>query len=203
MNLQNKFFMTSVGTLCVVIGLVFFLQVRFGEATSFQPRSGWKGFNSDFFSVSYPSDFKLYSGLGLSGSYLGASLAKLEFPNEYFDRKGTNFQQAHLVVSRTEVPERMTLCKTFSDVIASPGAEIKKVEIEDTEFRSVSVSRLEAGNLYESEIYRAIRGSQCFEVAITVQTGSLQNYNPAVLEFETSEALVPLKDIFQTIRFKK
>jgi hypothetical protein len=208
--MQKRSILFSLLFVVVLASLVYYMWRDFfkdtkntvdgGAETDAQVPEDWIGLAADGISLSYPPDFVVESGTGLGGGYIGTSVLKVAFPGGYFDAENTNFVEAFILISKTANQDALSRCADFTDVQNSV-SEIGGRVVRGVSFRTLTALGVAAGSRYESRLYRAVRGDQCFEIALTLHTGDRENYSPPVREFEKSQAFDVLEDILSTVKF--
>lgn len=157
-----------------------------------------KTYNGYF--VSYPRDFDVHSGTDASGNLMGTPRVKISFPEDAFMTPKTNYGEAYMTVSVASDQPSIKNCYANPD---QSGSSLVKVEtINGITYHVGNLVEPAAGNIYDSEVYRAIEGLQCYEVVLTVHTGNIQNYTPGtVQEFDKKQAFLVLEKMLGTLTF--
>lgn len=149
------------------------------------------------YSIKYPRDFDVNSGDRVSGGLLvGTPLVKIAFPQDAYQAPKTNFGEAY--ISLTMATDAPTIANCFS--IQGNQSLNATATINGVQFKTGHTTDAAAGNIYDSQVYRAVFDNCCFEAVETVHTGNIVNYTPGtVTEFDKSKALVILDQMLQTL----
>ena len=154
------------------------------------------------FSVKYPRDFDEHHGQEANGNLLGTALVKLSFPQDAFPTPKTNFSEAYMTVSVDSGKNAVKTCYDNPDTASADKTLLTVVTVAGIDFRRGDYSGAAAGNRYDSRLYRALRGSRCYEVALTVHTGAIGNYaTGSVAEFDKEKAFSVLQKMLGTFQF--
>ncbi len=168
--------------------------------------TNWHTFTKpNVFTIQYPADFELNQDTGLGGSFVGPSIVKVSFPKSAFTNPQSNFNGAYVLISASQDSEDKVTCTEFTD-IPNMNTPLENVEINGVVFATAHISDAAAGNRYDSTLYRTLYKtssgkSKCFELAATIHTGNIQNYDPPVAEFDKSTALTILQQIISSFKF--
>jgi hypothetical protein len=168
--------------------------------------SGWEKYTQiNAFTLYHPADFAIQTGDTAGGGYLRLPLVKMSFPAGAFkDEAKTNLSEVFLVISQDNSSNSGSICETFSDFPNISGSIIQTQTINGTVFKEMSVIDAAAGNFYDSRIYRTVYDGICYEAALVVHTGNIDNYPPGtVQEFDKEPAFAGLKQVFGTLNFDK
>ena len=151
------------------------------------------------YSVSYPRDFDVFQGELAAGNWIGMPRVKLAFPADSFKEPRSNFVEAYLTVAVGS--DAATLKDCYVD--PKSGAELTSVTtMNGAEFRHGETVDVGAGQIYTTRINRALKYGRCYEVALTVHTGNIANYNPGtIVEFDKDKAFSVLERMFGTFAF--
>ncbi len=160
------------------------------------------GANSDQYwgyKISYPRDFESRPDETHMTGLLNNAGWKMMFPTDAFADKKTNFNEAWMTVD-FDTNKTGEQC---ADVSADPNAKALPDEtINNATYRVYQTSDAAAGNLYNTKIYRAMVNSVCVEVAQTVHTGNIGNYDPGtVSEFDTKQTDAIFAEMFKGLTF--
>jgi hypothetical protein len=167
--------------------------------TSTVSMPNWKTYTQPgMFTIMYPPDFTVEKGSGLGGAYLPNFLLKISFPRTAFASDTSNFVEAYLVASTGPNDAR---CSSLEDLPNTEGSAQTKM-VGGLPFKYQTAADAGAGNLYNSEVYRAAMGNTCGEIALTVHTGNIGNYPPGIKEFNQRKAFDVLEQMVGTIHFK-
>lgn len=205
-------------------GAVFFVAVivivGYGIGKSVLPRTnvgvpsyapnGWKTYEGNFFvkttnerqgiAFSYPRDFELREGDAVAGGFWGSPVAQVRFPQDAYQNPKTNFGEAYMTVSSGADQKTLNGCFSFS-TLENPGAAYQRT-VNNVVYQVATSTGVGAGNIYESVVYRTKFKQRCYEFALTVHTGNIQNYEPGtVQEFDSRRAFALLDAILGTVRF--
>lgn len=150
-------------------------------------------------SVKYPTTLSTESGTGMGGGNLDTSLIKFMVPAEIVASEGTNFNEAYLLITSSNATTSVKNCLNYADL----GQANKPVA---TSFNNIAFSRLDtqdaaAGNLYNTQLYRAVNNNSCYELALVIHTGNIHNYDPPVKEFDATQAPQILSPIISSVTF--
>ncbi len=156
-------------------------------------------YNSNGISVQYSNTIHAETGTSIGGGNLDTSLIKLGVPAEIIASEGTNFNEAFLVISSSTKADSIKSCLNYTDL----GSQNKSVTttINNIEFSTLAISEGAAGNLYTNKLYRAIDNSTCYELALVIHTGNIDNYDPPVKEFDATKATQILMPIVNSVQF--
>ncbi len=155
------------------------------------------------YQLHYPRDFDVYQGDQASGGYIGQAHVKIDFPQDAFLVPKTNFGGAFLTVSIGTDKDSIKNCYTNIGPTGQVTTMTDTVAINGITFYKGTAVDVGAGNIYTSELYRALRNNDhCYEVALTVHTGNIANYTPGtVTEFDKEKAYTILRQILDTFTF--
>jgi hypothetical protein len=112
---------------------------------------------------------------------------------------GTNLSKACVIVGASQSQEALSSClEPQSELEESLG----EVEIDSITLYKGSTVEGAAGSIYEQISYRTIHEDTCYEIALFMHSGNVENY-PAgtVSEFDREEVLEKLEQIPPTFRF--
>ncbi len=152
-------------------------------------------------SFSYPRDFDLREGASATGGFTGTPMAQVRFPEDAFAVPKNNFVEAYMTVSAGADQKTVSSCFDFSQVQRMT-ASVQMRTINGTVFKFATTTDVGAGNIYDSQIYRAQYKQRCYEFALTVHTGNIHNYpSGTVAEFGQPRAFSILDQIFETVKF--
>ncbi len=179
----------------------FFLQVRLDNEESVSVPEGWVVFDGGEFTIASPPSFMVQSGSALSGGFLPASRVKIGVPSEAVEGEGTNFVEAYLVISDSENSTQVRECNTFSLLSRDQDLDVDSRRVGGVDFSEFKISEAAAGNFYETVLYRTLLGSRCYEAALTVHTGEVENYESRLKKFDEDDAFEKLEDVFRTVSF--
>lgn len=153
------------------------------------------------FILSHPEDFNVEVGEGLGGGYLDESIVKAGFPDTFKDKK-TNYVEAYALVSKSNKLVE-TACLAFLDLPNPASPDTQQKVINGITFKTQATVGAAAGNRYDSKLYRTFHNRECYEIALVVHTGNIQNYpEGTVQEFDKQKAFPILEQILATLRFK-
>lgn len=175
-----------------------------GETVIPTSTAAWKTYrHAKEYTVKYPGTFLLQEGGDLGGGYLGVGTmhAKISFPAGSFAKDKSNFITAHFAVSRRALQTQivpLSNCTDFTDLDLNEDDKPVRRLINGINWYMLHRDEAAAGNRFATDIYRTIHKNQCYEVALTVQTGVKENYDPPVYEFKTSKALDILETMLET-----
>ncbi len=184
---------------------------RPGDTSSYASR-GWKLWNDgsfdksgkayEGFTVKYPRDFDEHHGTDVGGNFIGKPSVRLAFPQDSYMTPKTNFGEAYMTVSVDDGKDAVKTCYANPDMSAADRTLPTVVTVGGIDFRRGDVAEAAAGNRYDSRVYRALRGSRCYEVVLTVHTGAIGNYDPGtVAEFDKENAFSVLQKMLNTFQF--
>lgn len=113
---------------------------------------------------------------------------------------GTNLAEAGVYIGATTTPEVVAECLSAapkSGEFATATTTINGVVY------SVFVSMdAAAGNIYETNVYRTIRGERCFEIVMLLHSTNIGNYEPGtVAEFDKAKFTGYLAAVVRTFSF--
>ncbi len=168
------------------------------------PETPWKVWQGSDVKISYPPDFTAYEGESAHGGLIGRPIVTFAFPLGSFSAPKTNYGEAYLAISQTQTAEEARDCFTNAHGGNPESGFGSTVFIHGVEFRKALAVDPAAGNIYASEVYRTIRNGSCYELALTVHTGNIYNYDPGtVVEFDKEQAFGTLRMIRDTFVFTK
>lgn len=152
------------------------------------------------FSFQYPSEWGF--GNADSGySNLEEKIVQLELPQSAYP--GTNFGDAAFTVS-AEATDSLEKCLNLQSGAERQDAfDSKNLVVVDgvNYYKSEGVGAA-AGNTYENKTYRAYQDTFCFEIAETLHTSNIGNYDPGtVTEVDEDAVWERLDAIFQSFVF--
>lgn len=154
-------------------------------------------YEGDGISLKYPTTLSTESGTGMGGGNLDTSLIKFMVPAEIVASEGTNFNEAYLLVSSSNKPATLKTCLNYSDV--GTASKPFATSINNIEFSRLDTTDAAAGNRYSTQLYRAIDNNTCYELALVIHTGNIQNYDPPVKEFDANQAIQILMPIISSV----
>lgn len=137
----------------------------------------------EFYKVSEPAVF-----------YLESPLLALSTPENF--RPGTNLVDGILTLSTGAASG----CYRG---INDPSRSLTEQEkIGGVVFYKDTMVGAAAGNTYDSQIYRTVQNSRCYEAVLTVHTGNIGNYEPGtVSEVDKIDIFVALRKVLENISF--
>ncbi len=154
---------------------------------------------STVYTVSYPKDFVLSKKATARGGFLGNPLVTMAFPDGSFATPKSNFSEGYATVSSNK--SKNTESKCFAKPAEATG-EFVDVDT-NTTMKRIDASDAGAGNLYTSRIYRTLYDNVCYEVALTVHTTNVDNYDPGtVVEFDKEQAFAILETIRNSFKLR-
>lgn len=172
--------------------------------------SGWKTWHdSDYSSESkitstyelqYPPDFDVYRRDEANGGFLQNPRVKITFPQDAFKDPKTNFGEAYVTVSLGKDAKSSARC------LKNPltGGDLTETEdMHGTLFYKGALHDAAAGNIYDSELYRARYKNYCYEMILTLHTGNIHNYPGDIAEFNPELVLPLLSTIAHTFRLQE
>jgi membrane-bound inhibitor of C-type lysozyme len=161
---------------------------------------------SKTFSLSYPSQFKLFGGdFGYSQDWsadtndLGLLLTEVYIPQTFFTTK-TNFGDAKFTVGTSADPDAVKNCLVYN---YGPVGTTSEAMIGGREFTKMEFTDAGAGNYYDTTSYRTIYNNQCYAVEYTIHSSNIYNYSPdqGVTEFDKAAVTSVLEGIAQSFKF--
>ncbi|HTM68546.1 MAG TPA: hypothetical protein VL426_04555 [Candidatus Binatia bacterium] len=147
------------------------------------------------YSLSYPRDFDVYRGEDANGGWIGKPRVKFAFPADSFKETPSNYAEAFLTVSVGDDPASLKDC--YADPKSGAPLADKQV-VNGNEFRRGTVDDAGAGQRYATRFARILKAGRCYEVAMTVHTGAVENFDPPVAEFDKEKAFSVLEKMFTT-----
>lgn len=150
-------------------------------------------------SVKYPTTLSTESGTGIGGGNLDTTLIKFMIPAEIVASEGTNFNEAYLLLSSSNKSTSLKTCLNYGDL--GPGNKTVATSFNNVAFSRLDTTDAAAGNRYNTQLYRAIDNNTCYELALVVHTGNIQNYDPPVKEFDATQATQILMPIISSVTF--
>ncbi len=149
------------------------------------------------FRFEYPSymEFVDVTYANLSDKIVQLQIKQNQYP-------GTNFGDAAFTVSATSAKD-LADCLKQSPPPNGDGFKTK-VAINGTNFYMTNSSGAAAGNLYESKIYRALRGNRgaCLELSETIHTSNIGNYpTGTVTEVNKNDVQSKLDAVLNSFEF--
>lgn len=172
------------------------------------PREAWKAWtDNDFdkatntttsYSIKSPRDFEAREGdQAGGGNFIGEPRVSLNFPDDAFDTQETNFAGGAVVVS---IAKAATAATCYQDPQNSAKTLTDTETINGVSFKAGVASDAGAGNFYDSRVYRALYGGNCYELVSVVHTTNVGNYEPGtVTEFNKAQAWSVLDRIVRTM----
>lgn len=171
-----------------------------------KPESEWVSVQLDGVSFERPADSKFELGEGLGGGRLAPSLAKISLPRNRFKDEKSNFSEAYMVIGRSSEKGLLSTCETFADLPnRAENDSIGTKTLNGLTWRTETAAEAAAGNLYESRLYRIAIDGACYEAALTLHTGNINNYpaESGIKEFDKEKAFSILERALATLRFTK
>ncbi len=150
--------------------------------------------------ITYPDTLNVESGTGLGGGNLDTTIVKFSIPKELVASEKTNFNEAYLLISKSNKPDAVSKCASFADLGNVTGIA-ESVTINGIQFSSQDTAEGAAGNVYDSKLYRTVHKSTCYELAMVTHTGNISNYDPPVTEFNQAEAMAILTPVLAEFSF--
>ena len=152
-------------------------------------------------SFSYPRDFDLREGENASGGFLKTPMVQVRFPQDAYQEPKSNFGEAYMTVSSDNDPKAFSSCFDFAGFGRQAGPSVMRM-INGIAFRFATTTDVGAGNIYDSQVFRAQYKQRCYEFALTVHTGNIGNYpERTVIEFDKVPAFAMLDRILETVKF--
>ncbi len=162
--------------------------------------------NGDYqgYQLMYPRDFDVFRGDQANGGFIGKSKVQLRFPQDAFQPpqyQKSNFGEAYLTFSVGSDQESIDNCYVNTEGGEGGSSALKQTKtINGIDFRFGTGVGVGAGQIYTSEIYRALVDQRCIEMVSTVHTGNIGNYDPPVAEFDKEQAFSVLRQIAGTFK---
>lgn len=176
------------------------IPTRSSSVTSPTPAGNLRIYNNTDFTLSYPSNFSIQTDTNAAGgNFLDTPILKVRFPENAFSN--TNFSEAYFVVSRSNEKITSLDCTGFIGTPDPASTANQQQTINNILFTDKDLTDASAGNIYESKVYRTFHNDTCYEVALTLHTGNIHNYDPSVQEFKKSTAFDVLHQILATFHF--
>ncbi|HEV8601078.1 MAG TPA: hypothetical protein VGQ87_00580 [Patescibacteria group bacterium] len=151
------------------------------------------------FEFTYPVYMKF---VGPTYASLQDKIVQLQIGQEQYPN--TNFSDAAFAISAT-APKDLADCLAQNPPEGSDGFKTK-VTINGIDFYMTGSTGAAAGNLYESKIYRTMRGAigDCIELNETIHTSNIGNYPAgAVTEVDKADVQAKLDSILNTFKFTR
>jgi hypothetical protein len=114
--------------------------------------------------------------------------------------QGTNLIDAGVYIGASSDP---AVTEKWDQPVADSGEEpLGTVEINGVSFTVFASTGAAAGNAYDQKVYRALRGSTCFEIVEVLHSGNIGNYEEGtVVEFDKATFQGYLEAMVQTFSF--
>lgn len=203
--MKNRNIFVIIMAIMVIMAVYFIYVLLPSQKDNNYEQTKYENFTlPGIFSLKYPAGYKIETGNGLGGGFLDNTLAKISLPKGQFgeEETKTNYVESYLVLSSSENSQYIASCRDFSDLNNAEKKDQKNIN--GQEFQSVETKGAAAGNLYDSRVYRILRGNACYEIALTVHTGNIGNYpEGSVAEFDKNKAFAALEQILDSIKFEK
>jgi len=108
----------------------------------------------------------------------------------------TNLGEVYFLLGSSSDPQVVTTCADAYQSGGGPEEPDGNVVVNGINFvRSLS-SGVGAGNIYEQEIYRAVKNNVCYEVIYFIHSSNIGNYTPgAVTEFDRNSLMKKLNNV--------
>ncbi len=121
----------------------------------------------------------------------------IAIPKGTFAEPKNNFSEGYATVSSSTKKGTEAACFAKPDGATGEYADVNNGD--DMMTKRIDATGAAAGNLYDSRVYRTLYAGTCYEVALTVHTTNIGNYEPGtVAEFDKEEAFKLLEDIRNT-----
>lgn len=147
------------------------------------------------FQFNYPPEF---SSTNSNYANLDKKIVQFGLPSSAFPK--TNFSDAGFSVSVAPA-KTLDQCLAMNPPEGNKGFNSSEI-INGISFSEADGSGAGAGNLYESKIYRTFADSLCFEIAETIHTSNINNFDPGtVTEVNKDVILNKLRSILLTFKF--
>ncbi len=217
MTQQNRnIILGLVGLIIVVVAIIFIGKHKAAAPTEQEvvqeATKGWESFESGsynstadestLYNASYPKEFEVLKRATARGGFLGNPLVTFAFPKGAFAEPKSTFVDGYATISSSKSKNTEARCYatpdvatgTFTDVINANGLAFKRINATDPG----------AGNIYTSRIYRTLFNNTCYEVALTVRTANIGNFDEGtVVEFDKEQAFSILENIRKTFSLTK
>jgi len=146
------------------------------------------------FEFNYGADWQFTSP---AYANLEEKIVQVQLPQSTYP--GTNFGDAAFTVSAGTAA---TLDECLQLNSADTAGFNTVQEINGTTYTKAETSEAAAGNLYESRIFRTLRGNTCIEVLQTIHTGNIGNYEPGtVTQVNKDTVWEELNKVLATFKF--
>jgi hypothetical protein len=217
MTTENRnILLGSIALIIIIVGIIFVGKQKAaapGEQAALEEATKdweiWESgtYNSDadestMYTVSHPKDFVVSKRATAKGGFLKNPLVTMAFPKGAFAEPKSTYSEGYATISSSKSKNTEERCFTipgeatgeFTDVTTWNDLKVKRVDASDPG----------AGNLYTSRIYRTLFDGTCYEVALTVHTTNIDNYEAGtVVEFDKEQAFSVLENIRMTFGLRK
>jgi hypothetical protein len=158
---------------------------------------------SSGYTVKYPRDFELTTNQNndISGNeHMGNVLFEIRSPQDLFQTPKTNLGGLVVTVSSSATKSDVANCLLkIDDPAAQPGTPVM---VNDISFVPFTTNGAGAGNFYDVRAYHTVQNSICYEIALTLHTTNIANYDPGtVTEFDMTLGWSILEKIFNAFLF--
>lgn len=151
--------------------------------------------------VRYPRDFEVTRGEEAAGGFIGKPKVRIAFPEDAFRQPKTNYGEAYMTVSVGGDPASLKDCDK-NPMTGGKDALSGAATVGGVKFMEGDVHDAAAGNLYDTKLYRAAKDGRCYEIALTVHTGNIMNYDVGTVEeFDKQQAYAVLRKMLDTFAF--
>lgn|GEM_PF-6892585 len=157
---------------------------------------------SSLYTVSHPKDFVVSKRATARGGFLKNPLVTMAFPKGAFAEPKSTFSEGYATVSSSKSKNTEEKCFVAPEEATGEFAAVETWN--DLVVKRVDATDPGAGNIYTSRIYRTLFDGTCYEVALTVHTTALANYEEGtVVEFDKEQAFSVLENIRMTFGLRK
>lgn len=157
---------------------------------------------STLYTVSHPKDFVVSRRATARGGFLKNPLVTMAFPKGAFAEPKSTYSEGYATISSSKAKNTEEKCFVAPEEATGEFAAVETWN--DLVVKRVDATDPGAGNIYTSRIYRTVFDGTCYEVALTVHTTALANYEAGtVVEFDKEQAFSVLENIRMTFGLRK
>jgi len=154
------------------------------------------------YSLQYPRDFDVRTGdQAGGGNWLpGQARVSISFPADAYKAQKTNFAGGSVIATVDVGVGSIDACLNASQ---DPQLRFDRTEtLNGIVFHLANAGGAGAGNFYDSHLYRAVYGGNCYELVAQLHTTNVGNYEPGtVTEFDATQAWPILEGIVRSVAF--
>lgn len=157
---------------------------------------------STLYTIAHPKEFVVSKRATARGGFLKNPLITFAFPKDAFAEPKSTFGEGYATVSSSK--SKNTDARCFAKLEEATGEFVDADTWNGATFKRADIVDPGAGNIYTSRVYRTLFDGTCYEVALTVRTTSLANYEAGtVVEFDKEQAFSVLENIRKTFSLRK